>query len=258
MENKKSIKKLFLITLMMYISTLIIAVTLNSEKNLSSLKNGPLLMLLFYGQLILILINITINRKDKNISSLELKKILDVELMIKSSIFFIYNIILPNLNRRSNSLIVCSILIIAFLINISILIYSFKHINKLTINIKKEVNSKIVNTKYSLIGIILYFIAIGISSSTTYLLIFKVCLFVLSINILGNNFKKHYSIVNFRNKINLSLIIGAMINISIFIYLYFMFNELDKKTFFNMRDIAFIISALFIIPYLKKSQFSNS
>lgn len=48
-----------------------------------------------------------------------------------------------------------------------------------------------------------------------------------------------------------------MINISIFIYLYFMFNELDKKTFFNMRDIAFIISALFIIPYFKKTQYNN-
>lgn len=258
MENKKSIKKLFLITLMMYISTLIIAAILNSEKNLSTLKNGLLLIFLFYGQLILILINIIINRTEKNIRSVELKKILDIELIIKSSIFLIYNIILPNLNRRFNSLIVYSILIIAFLINISILIYSFKYINKVTINTKKEVNSKMVNTKYSLIGIILYFIAIGIYSSTTHLLIFKVCMFILSINILGNNLKKHYSIVNFRNKINLSLIIGAMINISMFIYLYFMFNELDKKTFFNIRDIAFIISTLFIIPYLKKSQVSNS
>ncbi|WP_291651683.1 hypothetical protein [Clostridium sp.] len=68
MENKKNIKKLYLITLMMYVSTLIITITLNSEENLSSLKNGPLLMFLFYGQLILILINIVINITYKKVS----------------------------------------------------------------------------------------------------------------------------------------------------------------------------------------------
>ena len=104
-ENRKIIKKIFLITLIMYFMTLIIAIILSSEEDLSSLKNGPLLIFLFYGQLIFILINIAINRTSKNISSLELKKILDVELTIKSMIFLIYNIILPNINQRFNSLI---------------------------------------------------------------------------------------------------------------------------------------------------------
>ena len=92
MVNIKSIKKIFLITLVMYSMTLIMAITLKSEESLSNLKNGPLLIFLFYGQLIFILINIAINRTDKNINSLGIKKILDIELTIKSAVFFIYNI----------------------------------------------------------------------------------------------------------------------------------------------------------------------
>lgn len=257
-ENRKIIKKIFLITLIMYFMTLIIAIILSSEEDLSSLKNGPLLIFLFYGQLIFILINIAINRTSKNISSLELKKILDVELTIKSMIFLIYNIILPNINQRFNSLIIYSVLIIAFVINMGILMNTSKYTDKLVVNMKKEVNGKIINTKYSLIGIMLYFIAISIASQTIYKIIFKVCLFILSINILNNNLKRHYCVTNFKNKINLSLIIGGLINISIFIYMYSIFDDLDKRTFFNIRDISFIISSLFIIPYLKKTQFSNN
>lgn len=257
MKSKKIVKKIFLITTIMYIMTLIMTIILNGEESLSSLKNGPVLMILFYGELFLILINNVINRTDKNITSLELKRILDIELIIKSIIFIIYTIILPNINWKFNSLIIYTGLIIAFFVNISFLTYSLRNINNLKINVKKQVNSRMINTNYSLSGIIIYVIAIAISSETTYLLIIKVCLFGLSIYILNNNLKKYYSVTKFINNINLALIIGSVINISIYIYLYFLITEIDKILFSNIRDIAFIVTSLFIVPYLKETQLGN-
>ncbi|MGN0027593.1 MAG: hypothetical protein ACI33I_11430 [Clostridium sp.] len=89
MESKRSVKRIFLITILMYISTLITVIILNSEENLESLENGPILIFLFYGQLILILINIAINRKDTNSNYIEFKKKLDGELAIKTTIFLL-------------------------------------------------------------------------------------------------------------------------------------------------------------------------
>jgi len=234
--------------------TFIIAMTLNKEESLADLNNGALLILLFYGQLILILINIGINRTKINI--LGLKKILDGELIIKSAIFFIYNIILPNINQKFDAFKIYVPLGIVFIINIGFLIHAYKYSTKSKIEIRK--NNNIANSNYSLSGIILYLVAIGLYRETESTLLFKIGLFVYSINILDNNLKMYYSITSFKNKIIVSLIIGAIINITIFIYLHFWSSGIDRKTFSEMKYITFIISSLFIIPYLKKSQFSKS
>lgn len=241
----------------MYIMTLIIAITLNNEESLSNLNNGPLLIFLFYGQLILILINIAINRAEKNINILGLKKVLDGELIVKSAIFFIYNIILPNINQKLDGFNIYIILIMVFIINVSILIYAYKYSTKSKIEISKN-NNNIINNNYSLSGILLYLLAMGLYSKTANILIFKIGLFIYSITILSSNLKEYYSVTSFKNRIILSLVIGAIINVAIFIYLYLGLDGLDEKTFSTMKDIAFIISTLFMIPYLKKAQFSKS
>ena len=151
------------------------------------------------------------------------------------------------------------ILSIAFLINIGVLIYACKYADKLMEHTdKKEISTKIFNTNYSLMGITVYVIARGFYGNTLNVLILKVGLFNLSINVISNNLKQYYNVTSFKNKINITLIIGALINVCIFIYLNFILNELDKRTLVSLRDITFIISSLFIIPYLKKAQFSNS
>lgn len=251
MINNKDIKKVGLITTLIYTMTLITSIILNQESDLKHLKNGIWLIILFYGQLIFIVINCILNSKNEKI-----KKILDIEIVFKVIIFVIYNLVLSNIKIEFNKIITYGLLTVSFLISNSILIYASKIKDKLYN--KDEISEKIeVNTNYSLMGIILYFVAIGIYKVNIDKLTIKVVIFIISIEILNKNLIKHYNIENFKNKINIFLILGAIINTSIFIYIFLNNNKIDYITLNNIRDITVIISALFIIPYMKKTQKRN-
>lgn len=235
---------------------------INFEIDLSNLNNGMLIIILFYVELGLIVINIyQINTKDKSVSFKgDIYK--KVELALR-----VVNILLINLNLNRidiNISVKSKFIILACSVILSIVIILYD--NNRSANSKKLVaidNNSVLDTTLkknvdhiSLVGIIIYMYSVTILNReiSFNIIPLKIFMFYFSMNLIYMRLKEHRK--NLSTK-SLYLIFGTLItafilNLVLAISLRFYINKISIEDYKGLKDVMIIVSLLFAIPLFRE------
>jgi hypothetical protein len=258
-EWRKNIR----ISIIYYLFCVINALLLNFQNDYSKLNNGMVIILLFYGQLLLILFKLVyINKVNNTRLALTAK----IEITLKTICFVIININISifgiHINIIGKIIIIISSIILSGIIMIYqyVAIFKSKDIKILEAKFENLRKFKKINEKnkehISIIGIILYFYAVSIINDKIgiYTFALKFLLFCSGYVLITKRIRTYRSDIK-KTKlffISLGLISGFTLNCIVAIILSYYINYINIENFNGIRDSMFLVAILCATPLIKE------
>lgn len=254
--------KLSFLSYLLCITSLIL---ISLEKDFTNLKNGILIIILFYAQLILIVINIYyINMKSEavNLKGISYEK-------IELSLRFI-NILVINTNLSRFRIYIpisgkVAMLACSFILSVFLILYQHKKLIKLKkiADVDSDLNNISMESKdkknvehISITGVLLHIYSLTILNReiSFYTIALKICAFYFAVNLIYRRLKEHRKTLSRKNLylIICTLNISFILNLVLAITLRFYVNNISIGDYNGLRDIVIIVSLLFAIPLFRE------
>lgn len=252
-RNYNIIRKDMIFAIIAYSLCVIYSIFISKESDYNHLKNGLIILLLFYSQLILITVNSVYINKSKTIYSKDIVQYKNSELSLRFIIFLITNLNLDRVGLRmtlGNRLAVIAIGIVSSGI---IFLYQYTIRKESSILVRSRKIDKQKLEGISLLGMILYTYSIYIGRYAELdTLALKLIAFYIAIMVIFKKLKEFY--VDLRKKrllfIMVSLGVGFLINfIGAIVFIYV--GEENIVDFYSIKDIMIIVGIICALPLLK-------
>lgn len=249
MEIEDIIKRISLVSVSIFILTVLNTYLFLYEDDYSRLNNGILIFVSFYLQIALILYNVIIAGNKAIVGRAKLKKLLYFESVGKFIVFITYNSIFINLRDSIPMNIKFSVLVMILIIDLYFLYKMYINCEqyKEDKEIVERINKREIN--FSLAGFLIYSFSVWFFNDAILMICFKIILFWLSIHLIFDNLKKYHEVTDIRNKMTISLIIGAVLNIILVGFINICPDVLTLDILV-IKDIVVAISLVFLIPYM--------
>lgn len=244
------------------------AFLLSLETNYTNLKNGPLIILLFYIQLLLITANIFFINTKGRLNNTKFVLSQKIEIILRFVMFLIINFNLSRFKiymdlQDKFIVIICSVFLSAIIIvyqNIKVITTEDLMVIGCRFDNKRELveNNKQNIEHISLSGLVLYFYSVSLIDQGIGLISFllKLISFCFAINLITKKLKTHYSNLNqSNNKLYLiisGLYIGFILNFVVLIILRNYVNYINVEDLNAIKDVMFIFALLCTIPLFKE------
>lgn len=254
--------KLLILSYLLCIASLIL---ISFENDPTNLNNGMLIIILFYSQLILIVVNIYYINKKRELIIFKGIGCDKIELALR-----LINILLINMNLSRLGINIpvngkFIILACSFILSGLIIIYQHKRLikSKKLANTDSDLNDIAIESNgkknvehVSILGLILYVYSVTLINRETSFnnIALKIIVFYCAIFIISKRLKEHRK--NLSRK-NLYLVISALnfafiLNLVLAITLRFYISNMSSEDYNGLRDIMIIISLLFATPLIKE------
>gem|GEM_PF-4151255 len=252
-RNYNIIRKDMIFAIIAYSLCAIYSIFISKESDYNHLKNGLIILLLFYSQLIFITVNSAYIHKKKTIYSKKIFFYKNSELCLRFIIFLITNL---NLSRFGLSMTLgnrLAVIAIGIVLSGIIFLYQYNVRNKRSVPLAERNIDKKKLEGISLLGMILYTYSIYIGRYAELdTLALKLIAFYIAIMVIFKKLKEFY--VDLRKKrllfIMVSLGVGFLINfIGALVFIYV--GEENIVDFYSIKDIMIIVGIICALPLLK-------
>lgn len=247
------IKKDVIFAFVAYSLCAIYSIFISKESYYNHLKNGLIILLLFYSQLILIIVNSAYIHKSKTTYSKKIIFYKNLELSLRLIVFLITNL---NLTRFGLSMTLgnrLTIIVVGIVLSGIIFLYQYNIRNESSILVEVRKIDKQNLEGISLFGMILYTYSIFISRyAELETLGLKLIAFYIAMVVISKKLKEFY--VDLSKKrlafIMGSLGVGFLINfIGALVFIYI--GGLSAIDFYSIKDVMMIAGLACTVPLLK-------